>query len=124
MAGVSAAMPTPRITRPSAMRSSVPTIWASTTGLRSAGQQDGGAEAHPPGARGDGGEEGQRLVPRPRGERVADPHGVEAGGLRALGHGQHRGCLRATGHDRLASGEQDAELDRHERASWVPSIVR
>jgi hypothetical protein len=44
--------------------------------------------------------------------------------LRALGHGQHRGCFRATGHDRLASGEQDAELDRHERASWVPPIAR
>src|SRR6185436_7513540 len=37
MAGVSAAKPTPRMMRPSATRSSVPTTWASTTGLRSAG---------------------------------------------------------------------------------------
>ena len=37
MAGASAAMPTPRIVRPSATRSSVPTTCASTTGLRSAG---------------------------------------------------------------------------------------
>src|SRR5512145_2754293 len=35
--GVSAAMPMPRMMRPSATRSSVPTTWASTTGLRSAG---------------------------------------------------------------------------------------
>src|SRR5438094_1598024 len=38
MDGLSAAKPTPRMIRPSAARSSVPTTWASTTGLRSAGR--------------------------------------------------------------------------------------
>src|SRR5499433_1279621 len=37
MFGTSPAMPTPRMTRPSAMRSRVATTWARTTGLRSAG---------------------------------------------------------------------------------------
>ena len=37
MAGPSVAMPMPRITRPSERRSRVPTMWASTTGWRSAG---------------------------------------------------------------------------------------
>ncbi len=54
------------------------------------GQEHGRADAHPPRAGGHGREKGERLVPRPRGDRVTDPHGLEAGRLRALGHGQHR----------------------------------
>jgi len=48
-------------------------------------QQHAGADTHTPRARGDGRHQRERLVARPRRERVADPHGVEADGLGALG---------------------------------------
>src|SRR2546426_6969163 len=39
---------------------------------------------------GDSSQQRQGLVARPRGDRITDPDGIEAGGLGALGHGQHR----------------------------------
>ena len=82
-------------------------------GIAQRGQQHAGAQPHARRARGDRGQQRERLVARPRRDRVADPDGVEAGRLRALGHGQQRRRLRAPGHHRLARGDEHAELGRH-----------
>src|SRR5262249_7869147 len=52
-------------------------------------QKHRGAEPDAARSRSDGGQERQRLVAWPRGDRIADPHRVEAGPLGTLGHGQH-----------------------------------
>ena len=76
-------------------------------------QEHARAETHAPRTAGHGSQQRERLVSRPGDQRVADPHGVEARGLRALGHGQQRSRLRTTGHDGFASGDQHPELDSH-----------
>ena len=66
MVGMSVAMPMPRISRPSEMRSSVATWWASTTGLRSAGNSTAVPSSTRARARRHRGQQGQRIVTRSR----------------------------------------------------------
>ena len=84
------AMPTPRITRPSDIWSSVATCCASTHRVAQRRQQHGGAELDARHAGGHGGQQGQRIVARPRQQRIADPDRIEAERLGALGQRQQR----------------------------------
>ena len=76
-------------------------------------QEHARAQTYAPRAAGHRGQQRERLVSRPGDQRVPDPYGVEARGLRALGHGEQRRRLRTAGHDGLASRDQHAELDSH-----------
>src|SRR5262249_25489541 len=82
-------------------------------GLAKRGQEHGRAQPHALGARGHCSEQGERLVARPRGDGVTDPHGVEAPRLRVLRHGQERARLLSPRHDGLTPGKQQAECNRH-----------
>ena len=76
-------------------------------------QQHGGAEFEASHARSHGGEQRQRLVPRPRQQGIADPDRVEAQALRALRQRQQRRGLRLSGHDLLASRQQVSQTRCH-----------
>jgi hypothetical protein len=81
-------------------------------GIAQGRQQHRGAELHLARARRHGGEQGQRIVPRPGQERIADPYGIEAQRLGALGKRQQRGGFGLSSHDPFA-GRQQVSQSRH-----------
>ena len=115
----SEAMPTPRITRPSETWSRVAHLVREHDGVTQRREQDGGAERDAPGARGDAGQQGDRLVARPREQRIADPHRIVAQGFGALGQRQQRRRPRPALHDALARRQQVS----YARADGVLPVV-
>src|SRR5207245_1725500 len=91
-------------------------------GIAQRGQEDRRAEPDAARPCGDSGQQRQGFVTRPRGDRITDPDGIEAGGLGALGHGQHGPGLGPPGHHGLTRRKQDAELDWRHHVS--PKIAR
>jgi len=82
------------------------------------GQQDRGAEFGAPRTRGDRGQEGQRLVPGARQDRIADPDRIVAKILGPLGQRQQGRHFGAAFHDLFAGRQQVSDARRHGRLLW------
>src|SRR6185312_3338624 len=96
-------------------------------GIAQGWQQHRGAELGLPRARGDGGQERQRIVARPRRHRIADPDRIVAQLLGRLGQRQQRAGLVMVLHDALARRQQVSELGHfvssYSRGSLATSVV-
>ena len=124
MFGTSLAMPTPRMNRPSLIWSRVAMPCASTTGLRSAGSSTAVPSSARLGARRHRRQQGQRLVPRPGRDRIADPDRIVAERLGAFGQRQQRRRLGAAFHDLLAGRQQVSDAHGHARPPAVSAAAR
>ena len=71
-------------------------------GIAQRWQQHGRADLHPYGAGGDGCHQRHGVMPRPGGDAIADPDGIEAYTFGALGQRQQGRGLVLAGHDALA----------------------
>ena len=82
-------------------------------GIAQGRQQHRGAELDARHAGGHGREQGQRIVPRPRQQRIADPDRVEPEARRAFGQLQQGHRLRPPRHGLLAGRQQVSNARRH-----------